>query len=129
IPFKWLKVWFPTECPSAIILLKISGCFFIFSPMQKKVTFALCFFNSSKTQGVTSGIGPSSKVRYTALVEAGNAQILSGYNRWMNLGIFTKWNFNLFNLLAFPLPHFEWAVLPFFSEGLNPKEFQWGYQC
>ena len=38
----------------------------MFAPMQKKVARALCFFNCDRTQGVTSGIGPSSKERNIA---------------------------------------------------------------
>lgn len=62
-PRIWLKVWLPMRCPRSTTIRNSSGCFRMLSPTMKKVALMLCLSSRSSTQGVTSGIGPSSKVR------------------------------------------------------------------
>jgi len=50
-------------CPSFLTRSNISGCLEILSPMQKKVALQLKLFKVFKTKSVTTGMGPSSKVK------------------------------------------------------------------
>ena len=56
-----LKVWLPTIWPFATIFFRISGCYIMFLPMQKKVASTLYFSRISKIFMVCS-VGPSSNV-------------------------------------------------------------------
>jgi len=54
-------------CPSLIIAPTSSGNSSICCPTKKKVAFTFSFSKTDKIHGVTSGVGPSSKVSQISL--------------------------------------------------------------
>lgn len=59
----WLKVCSPSSWPSSTIRLTSSGWREAIVPVTKKTPCASCSASTSRTFGVHSGSGPSSKVR------------------------------------------------------------------
>jgi hypothetical protein len=76
-------------CPSAQIFSTNLLLETIFLPMQKNVAFASNFAKHSKTKSVISGVGPSSKVKYTSFESTSLAifQVKLGKTLGMNEGI------------------------------------------
>lgn len=84
-------MWFPTTCPFSSTFSKIVGYFSALSPTQKKVALALYFSSISKIFGVTSGIGPSSKVKYTTFSSVGKDQMRSLARGLSMLGVLVRY--------------------------------------
>jgi hypothetical protein len=65
--------------------------------MQKKVAFAWYFFRVSKTQGLCSAFGPSSKLRYNEGFTAfGMAQSSLGKNDFIKKGVLTGYHISAY---------------------------------
>ena len=62
----------------------------MFFPRQKKVALASYFFYFSRTQFVTSGVGPSSKVRYIFFSLLGMSQQYLEKTFLMKAFVFTQ---------------------------------------
>ena len=62
----WCMPWLPSRWPSAAMACTMSGYLSANWPSRKKIARTSCRRSTSNSRGVSTGLGPSSKVRQTA---------------------------------------------------------------